>query len=490
MRILTILGILFPVLAGIVLFVWRPQDRRIRNRYSIAVVCMNSVFVLGTALCSALYGPDAVAVHVADLSPMLVLAFRPDGVSLVFGCIIGVLWPVTTVYAFSYMAHEGRENLFFGFFIITFGVVAGIAYAGNFFTLYLCYEFMTLVTLPLVMHGMDGKARSAGKKYVLYSMTGAALVFICLMYFCRYADSLDFTYGGILNTAKMAGHEKELMTIFVLAFFGFGVKAAIFPFHRWLPAASVAPTPVTALLHAVAVVKSGAFAVMRLVYFGFGCVFLRGTWAQYIVLAASAFTVMFGSAMALRMPHLKRRLAYSTVANLSYILVAFAAMSPAGLAGGLLHMVFHAVIKISLFFCAGAILHNNELEYCYDMEGLAQRMPITCAVFTVASLALMGIPPFGAFLSKWTIGTAAAANTSWAGMLGAAALIVSAILTTLYMMSAVIRFYFPLKDSAPLAPETHEADRLMTGPLLFLTTLLVLLSLLSQLLSSWIGGLV
>jgi multicomponent Na+:H+ antiporter subunit D len=490
MRILTILSVLFPVLTGAVLFVWRPQDRNIRNRYSIAVVCLNSVFVLGTALCSAICGPDAVSVHIADLSPMLVFAFRPDDVSLVFGCIIGVLWPVTTVYAFSYMAHEGRENLFFGFFIITFGVVAGIAYAANFFTLYLCYEFMTLATLPLVMHGMDAKARSAGKKYVLYSMTGAALAFICLMFFCRYADSLDFVYGGILNPERIAGHETELRTVFVLAFFGFGVKAAIFPFHRWLPAASVAPTPVTALLHAVAVVKSGAFAVMRLVYFGFGCSFLRGTWAQYVVLAASAFTVMFGSAMALRMPHLKRRLAYSTVANLSYILVAFASMSPAGLAGGLLHMIFHAVIKISLFFCAGAILHHTELEYSYDMEGLAKRMPITCAVFATAALALMGIPPFGAFLSKWTIGTAAAANAGWPGILGAASLIVSAILTTLYMMSVVIHFFFPLKDASPLSPETHEADRLMTGPLLFLTGLLVLLSLLSQPLSSWIGGLV
>ncbi len=490
MKILTLLALLVPILSGAALLVVRPQNRAQRNRYVLLTVCVSAVFVLGTALFSALRGPDTVYLHVADLSDKLVIAFRPDGVSLVFGCIIGVLWPVTTVYAFSYMAHEGRENMFFGFFLITFGVVAGIAYSANFFTLYLCYEFMTLVTLPLVMHEMDDKARDAGKKYVLYSMTGAALVFICLMYFCRYADSLAFTYGGILNLDKVKGHEKELMTVFVLAFFGFGVKAAIFPFHRWLPAASVAPTPVTALLHAVAVVKSGAFAVMRLVYFGFGCDFLRGTWAQYVVLAASAFTVMFGSAMALRMPHLKRRLAYSTVSNLSYILVAFASMSPVGLAGGLLHMVFHAVIKISLFFCAGAMLHHNELEYVCDMEGLSKKMPVTCGVFLLASLALMGIPPFGGFLSKWTIGTAAAANGHWAGYLGAAALIVSAILTTLYMMSAAVRFYFPLK-SAPAQPEhIHEADKLMTGPLVFLTVLMLVLSLCSAPLSVWIGGLV
>ena len=489
MRVLTILCVLLPVLAGAGLLIWRPESRKLRNRYALCSVSLGAALVLSAGICSAVWGPEATAVQVAALSDKLVIAFRPGGVSLVFGFIIGVLWPVTTVYAFSYMEHEGRENLFFGFFIITFGVVAGIAYSANFFTLYLCYEFMTLVTLPLVMHEMDDKARSAGKKYVLYSMTGAALVFICLMYFCRYADSLDFTYGGILNMERVAGHERELMTVFVLAFFGFGVKAAIFPFHRWLPAASVAPTPVTALLHAVAVVKSGAFAVMRLVYFGFGCDFLRGTWAQHAVLAASAFTVMFGSAMALRMPHLKRRLAYSTVANLSYILVGFASMSPLGLAGGLLHMVFHAVIKISLFFCAGAILHHNELEYVYDMEGLGRKMPVTCGVFLAASLALMGIPPLGGFLSKWTLGVAAA-GASWAGKFGAAALIVSAVLTALYMMSSVVRFFFPLKNAPSLPERVHEADRLMTGPLVLLTALLVVLSLLSAPLSAWIGGLV
>jgi len=490
MHNLTLLAILFPIIAGAALFIWRPTDRIIRNRYSICVVLVTSALVLGTAVCSWLYGADAMSVCIVRMSKHLVFEFRPDNVSLVFGCIIGVLWPVTTIYAFNYMEHEGNDNMFFGFFIITFGVVAGIAYSANFFTLYICYEFMTLVTLPLVMHSMDAKARSAGKKYVLYSMTGAALVFVALMYFVNYADSLDFTYGGILEMSRIAGHENELMLVFVLAFFGFGVKAAIFPFHRWLPAASVAPTPVTALLHAVAVVKSGAFAVMRLIYFGFGTEFLRGTWAQYVVLTAAAVTVIFGSCMSLRMPHLKRRLAYSTVSNLSYILVAFAAMSPLGLLGGLLHMVFHAVIKITLFFCAGSILHNSHLEYVYEMEGMSKKQPITCAVFVVASLALMGVPPFGGFVSKWTIATASAANLSWAGYLGAASLIVSAILTSLYMISVVVRFYFPLKNAPALSEHCHEADARMTGPLIVLIVLIVVLSLASSGVYSWIGGMV
>ncbi len=490
MRILTLLSVLFPILAGTALLIRRPESRSGRNRYSITVVCLTAAFVLATALCSARFGPDSVALEIARLSPRLVLAFRPDGVSLVFAAIIGVLWPVTTVYAFSYMEHAGRENLFFGFFIITFGVVAGIAFSANFFTLYLFYEFMTLVTLPLVMHGMDGKARYAGKKYILYSLTGAALAFIGLVYFCRYAPTLRFTYGGILDMGLVAGHEEELRTVFVLAFFGFGVKAAVFPFDAWLPAASIAPTPVTALLHAVAVVKSGAFAVMRLIYFGFGCAFLHGSWAQYVVLSAAAFTVIFGSGMALRMPHLKRRLAYSTVGNLSYILVGFCAMTPLGLSAGLLHMVYHAVIKITLFFCAGAMLHHNGLEYIPDLNGLGRKMPVTSAAFTIAGLALMGIPPLGGFLTKWLIATAAAANGHWASDLCVVALILSATLTSLYIMTVVVRLFFPLRKAPALPPDAHEADRLMTGPLLFLTALLIALSLCSNTLTEWIGGLV
>ena len=490
MRSLTLLSVLFPILAGGGLLVLRPKSRAACDRYALLSVCVGAALVLSTALCAAHFGSDALAVHVLTLSRHLVIAFRPDGASLVFGSIIGVLWPVTTVFSLSYMEHAERMNLFYGFFIMTFGIVAGIAYSANFFTLYLCYEFMTLATLPLVMHGMDDKARHAGKLYILYSTTGAALIFIFLIVLCRCTDSLDFVRGGILNPALIAGHEGRLRAVFVLAFFGFGVKAALFPFYRWLPAASVAPTPVTALLHAVAVVKSGAFAVMRLVYFGFGCELLRGTWAQETAMLTAAFTIVFGSALALRTPHLKRRFAYSTVANLSYILLAFASMDDMGLTAGLLHMIFHAVTKITLFFCAGAMLHHNRLEYVYDLEGLSRRMPCTCTVFTVFSVALVGIPPFGPFLSKWLTAAAAAANGGWAGHLGTASLIASAVLAMLYTQSVVVRIFFPLHTAKPLPEEMREADRLMTGTLMFLTVLLIVLSLCSRQIEAWIGGLV
>lgn len=491
MKWLTFLSIVYPLMSGAMLLVWAPEDRKIRNDYIMRVVLITSGVVIATVLTTWFQGSDATGLHVLRMSQKLELAFRLDGPSMLFGLIIGVLWPVTTLYAFSYMEHEGHENKFFAFFIMTYGTVAGIAFSANMLTMYLCYELMTLATLPLVMHEMDGKARSAGQKYILYSMTGAALIFVTLIFLLEYGVSLDFVYGGILDKIRLIGHEKELLFIFVLGFFGFGVKAAVFPFHGWLPAASVAPTPVTALLHAVAVVKSGAFAVMRLIYFLFGSSFLFGTWAQYFVMMAAAVTIVYGSVSALRMPHLKRRLAFSTISNLSYILLSFAVMTPQGLIGGFLHMLFHAVCKITLFFCAGSILHHGHLEYSAEMEGLHKKMPVTCAVFLVAALALMGVPPFGGFLSKWTIATAASSLGVWAGYAGMAALIVSAVLTALYMLTPVIRFYFPLNDAPALSEHVHEADWQMTVPLVGLTVLLFALSLctgpITQLLTG-IGG--
>lgn len=477
MKWFTFLSIIYPLIAGAVLLIWAPKDRKSRNDYVMRVVLITSAVVIATVLTSWFQGANATALHVLRMSSKLSLDFRLDGASMLFGLLIGVLWPVTTLYAFSYMEHEGNENKFFAYFIMTYGTVAGIAFSANMLTMYLCYELMTLATLPLVMHEMDGKARSAGQKYILYSMTGAALIFVTLMFLLEYGVSLDFVFGGILDYSRMAGHEKDLMIVFVLGFFGFGVKAAIFPFHGWLPAASVAPTPVTALLHAVAVVKSGAFAVMRLIYFLFGTSFLFGTWAQYLVMMAAAFTIVYGSVSALRMPHLKRRLAFSTISNLSYILLSFAIMTPLGLLGGFLHMLFHAVCKITLFFCAGSILHHGHLEYSADMEGLHKKMPVTCAVFLIAGLALMGVPPFGGFISKWTIATAATSLGIWAGYAAAAALIVSAVLTALYMLTPVIRFYFPLNNAPALDEHIHEADWQMIVPLIGLIVLLIALSL-------------
>ena len=244
----------------------------------------------------------------------------------------------------------------------------------------------------------------------------------------------------------------------------------------------VAPTPVSALLHAVAVVKAGAFAVMRLIYFGFGADFLRGTWAQTVVMAATIVTIVYGSARALRTPHLKRRLAFSTVSNLSYILFAFTIMTPAGLLGGLTHMVYHAVVKITMFCCAGAILHKSGREYVYDLENFGRVMPVVFAAFTVSSFALIGLPPLGGFAGKWMIATAAVASQNKLAYVGIGALILSTLLTTLYLMTVVVRAYFPVgKLDAEALAKVHDPDKTMTVPLVLLTSMGVVLALCSNL---------
>ncbi|MPM48447.1 NADH-quinone oxidoreductase subunit L [bioreactor metagenome] len=482
MHLLLMLPILFPMLAGLDLLFLKPKSKRNRDIFIIVTSLITGTVSLVGIYLSYRLGSDALVSTLVRFSDKYSISFRIDGASMVYGSIVSVLWPVITFYALEYMEHEGSENRFFGFWMISFGVVLGIAFAKDFLSLYLFYELMTLSTLPLVMHSMDEKARYAGRKYLSYSISGAALAFIGIVFLLNYGTTLDFTYGGVLNKALVSGNENTLLWVFVCAFFGFGVKAAVFPFHSWLPDASVAPTPVTALLHAVAVVKAGAFAVMRLIYYGFGADFARGTFAQDVVMTATIITIIYGSARALRTPHIKRRLAFSTVSNLSYILFSFTLMTPSGLVGGLTHMLFHAFIKITLFSCAGAIIIKSGKEYVYDLEGFGCAMPVVFAVFTLSSVALMGVPPLGGFTGKWMIASAAVATGNHLAYAGIAALILSTLLTTLYMMTIVVRAYFPVGElDREALSKVHDPGRLMTVPLILLSASGVLLALCSNL---------
>lgn len=470
----TILPVVFPIIAGVALLPVKFKNRKQREIWILSITVLNAIFAL-----YAIFGAETETVTMLRFSEKLSLALHIDGLSKVFGTMVSLLWVITTIYAFEYMTHEGREDKFFAFFTMTFGVVLGIAFSGNFLTMYLFYEFLTLATLPLVMHAMDNKARHAGKTYIFYMMFGAALAFIGFVFIYCYGDTLDFVYGGVLNTERILGQETTLRIIFVAAFFGFGVKAAIFPFYRWLPKASVAPTPVTALLHAVAVVKAGVFAIIRLIYFSFGTEFLIGSWAQNVILIASAITIVFGSTVALRTPHIKRRFAYSTVSNLSYIVFGAALMTPAGLTAGLLHMVYHAVIKITLFFTAGAILYKTHREYLYEVEGFGRLMPITFLTMALTGVSLVGVPPLAGFHSKWALATAAVQLHNPVAYLGIVALILSAVLTALYIFYIIMRAYFPRKREYPKDYYAHVEDpnAYMTVPLIILTAVAILIGL-------------
>ena len=441
-KVMLLVTIVFPLITGALLPVFRFKKRKSRNIYVEAVTAVNSVFVWLLLL----NAPEGT-LRALNLAGDLEITFHVDGLGSVFAGLISLLWPLATLYAFEYMEHQGKEDVFFAFYTMTYGVTMGIAMAANLMTLYMFYEMLTLVTLPLVMAGMSREAIMAGRKYILYSMGGAAFAFIGFIFIFTYGTTMNFIPGGVLAGADIAGRERLLRAVYVLAVLGFGVKAAIFPFHGWLPSASIAPTPVTALLHAVAVVKAGAFAIIRITYYSFGTSFLKGTAAQYIVMTFAMVTIIYGSARAVKEPHFKRRLAYSTVSNLSYIVFGASLMTPLGLTAALSHMIYHAVIKITMFFCAGAVLVKTHREYVRELDGLGRKMPITFATFTVGALALIGVPPLPGFISKWNLCTAAMAEGSYFACTGIAVLLVSALLTAVYMLVPVIRAYFPRIDT-------------------------------------------
>ena len=438
MKYLMILAILLPALAAVGFSSKKiSENLSVLHKYVFGFVLANSVL-----LWILVFGPQVDKLPLLRFTDTLQFVLNVDGMSRVFIMIISVLWPLTTLYAFDYMAHEGGEPKFYMFFLLSYSVSTGVALAGNMVTLYMFFELLTLATLPLVMHKMDDKARYAGKRYLVYSMIGASLGFISLIFLQAYGSGGDFRLGGILGNVN----PKIINTLriaFVLAFFGFGVKAALLPMSFWLPAASVAPTPVTALLHAAAVVKAGAFACIRLTYYSFGTEILRGTFAQYIPMCAAIATIVIGSFLALRSQHLKRRLAWSTVSNLSYILFAVLIMTDMGLKGACMHMWAHALIKSTLFFGVGCVMVCSGKEYLDEIGGMAGIMPVTFGCFTLAAAALMGIPPMPGFFSKWSIGTAAAAAGGGLEIAGIAALMISAFLTAVYLMTIVSKAYFP-----------------------------------------------
>ena len=376
----------------------------------------------------------------------LEVAFRIDGLATVFAALVSFLWPLATLYAFEYMSHLQHRQLFFMFYVMTFGVTLGIAFSGNILTMYCFYEMLTMVTLPLIIHPLSKEAISASRTYLLYSLGGAAFAFIGMIFILYYGTTGAFVPGGVMHTAAAAEQQNVLLIAYVLTFFGFSVKAAMWPFGGWLPKAGVAPTPVTALLHAVAVVKAGAFALMRITYYSFGAELLRGTWAQTLLLVFVIITIIYGCSRALKETHLKRRLAYSTMSNLSYILFGVVLMSPLGLVGALCHMVFHAFMKICSFFCVGAVMHQTKKNYVHEINGLGHVMPVTFVIFTISGLALMGVPGLPGFISKWNLAKAAVSSEQPLALVGVFALLVSALLTAIYMMSISFRAFCPGRE--------------------------------------------
>ena len=440
-EIMMLIVVLLPFFTGMLVPLLSFRSRKGMWIYLETAVCINSALVLWMLF----HAPEG-SLTVFRFTGSLSVTLRLDGLGAVFAAIAALLWPLATLYAFAYMKQESSEKSFYTFYVITYGIALGVALAENILTMYFFFEMLSLVTLPLVMHERTKEAVRASRMYLFYMLGGAAFAFIGMTFVLAYGSTSSFVAGGVFDPAQAADRKDNLLLIYMLCFCGFSVKTAMWPFSAWLPRASVAPTPVTALLHAVAVVNTGAFAAMRVTYYSFGTELLRGTWAQWAVMLPVLITIVYGCSRALKETHFKRRLAWSTISNLSYILFGVVLMTPLGLAGALAHMVCHSFMKLCSFLCAGVVIHKTGREYIHELDGFGWRMPKVFVMFTVSSLALMGVPGLCGFVSKWYLVKAALDSGGALAYAGVGALLVSALLTAIYMLSIVVRAFFPGKD--------------------------------------------
>lgn len=484
--LITLFPVLIPVLMGaVLLFLKRLKERKIILLYTGTGLCLTGVLAL-----NAIFNSAGQQVTLFWLTKGIPILFKLDGLGKIFMSFVAVVWICAGFFSFSYMKHEKNDRRFYGFYLITFGVLMGLAQSGNLVTMYAFYEFMTLASFPMVIHNQSKEAVMAGLKYLFYSFFGAYMALFGVFFLCGNAQTIAFTPGGILSEAMISGHGQILLIVAGLMILGFSVKAGMFPLHAWLPTAHpVAPSPASAVLSGV-IVKGGVFAILRVVFYLFGADFLRGTWVQKLFLFLSLLTVLMGSMLAFGEDVLKKRLAYSTVSQLSYILFGIALLDPTALSGSILHMIGHALIKSTLFLCAGAIICRSGLTKVSELRGIGKRMPVTVWCFTIASLGLIGIPPTCGFISKWYLAMGALdSGIPVFQYAGPVILIISAILTAGYLLPVTIKGFFPGDASGDDEKEGQETgndavvwkscegDSLMLIPLVILTALSVLLGM-------------
>ena len=431
--------------------------KRPNLREAVTLITGAATFLLVLSILPEVMAGRRPQIELLEVLPGLVLGFRVEPLGMLFGLVASGLWIVTSLYSIGYMRghHEIDQTRFYFFFAFAITAAIGVAFAQNLLTLFIFYEVLTLSTYPLVTHARTPEAMRGGRIYMgILISTSVVFLLFAIIWTWNITGTLEFQEGGIL-----AGKASEGVICVLLALYAFGTgKAALMPFHRWLPAAMVAPTPVSALLHAVAVVKAGVFTVMKIVVYIFGIDLLRETDISVWLMYVAGGTVVISSLVAMTKDNLKERLAYSTVSQLAYIVLGAALATDLSVLGGSMHIAMHAVGKITLFMCAGAInvaLHKTEIS---DMVGIGRQMPITMIAFLIGSLSVIGVPPFGGAWSKWYIALGAVSADQ---LIFVAVLMVSSLLNISYLMPIVIRAFFnpsttPAAASAGAASTTHD----------------------------------
>jgi multicomponent Na+:H+ antiporter subunit D len=358
--------------------------------------------------------------------------------AMFFVVLSGVLWLLTTIYAIGYLEGSKNRRRFFGFFSICVSATTGIALAGNLFTFIIFYELLTLATYPLVVHRGTQESLRAGRLYLVYTLAGGAMLLLGVIWLHALVGPFDFQAGGVLSTYHSV-HGTAFRLVFFLIIAGLGVKASLIPLHGWLPMAMVAPAPVSALLHAVAVVKAGAYGIVRVVYDVYGVSYAGDLGVTGPLAVIAALTIFYGSLLALYQDSLKRRLAYSTVSQVSYIVLGVAIVGPLATVGGIVHLVHQGLMKITLFFCAGNIAETVGVSRVSELNGIGRRMPLTMATFTIAALGMVGVPPMAGFISKWYLGMGAMeVGQPWVVVV----LVVSSLLNAAYFLPIVHAAWF------------------------------------------------
>ncbi|MGY6555934.1 MAG: complex I subunit 5 family protein [Wenzhouxiangella sp.] len=421
-------------LAGLIIFIAGERRWRLRTTVNLlaAILKLLLVILIGVLV----LGGETPEFRVA-LVPNLDLVLRADALSLLFASLSAVLWLVTTVYAIAYLERSPNRARFFGFFSLCVTATMGVSMAGNLLTFFIFYELLTLTTWPLVVHSGTPAAIRAGRTYLRYTLSGGALFLIGLVWLYGLAGPQDFIAGGKLADLELDANW-ALSLIFVLLVIGMGVKAALVPLHCWLPEAMVAPAPVSALLHAVAVVKAGAFGLVRLVEDVYGQPLVAALGLDLPLLILAAITILYGSVQALRQTDLKKRLAFSTVSQVSYITLGIAIGGPIATIGGVVHLVHQGLMKIILFFCAGTYGNLLGIKSIHQLDGVGRRMPWTSASFTVGALGMIGLPPVAGFISKWYLGAGAVAvDRAWV----VGVLVTSTVLNAAYFLPVLKRIW-------------------------------------------------
>lgn len=460
---LPILVIASSALVSFVIFFLDDSRNRMRTTLYLGGEVVKLALVL--VMLWGIYFQQSYEVRIPIL-PGIDFLLQANELSMLFLVLSAGLWLVTTVYSIGYLRDKPHRSRFFGFFGFSVSATAGIALSGNLFTFFIFYELLTLATYPLVVHRDTPEAMRVGRMYLVYTLGGGVVLLAGIVALQLVAGSVEFAAGGSLTGDEASG--LVLISIFVLLVAGFGVKNAFVPLHSWLPAAMVAPTPVSALLHGVAVVKAGAFGIVRVVQEVYGIELSQELGVLLPLTIIASITIVYGSIMAMTQDELKKRLAYSTVSQVSYIALGVSLFSILGSVGGVVHLVHQGVMKVTLFLCAGAIAETLHIKHISKMGGVGRRMPWTMGAFALASLGMIGLPPMAGFISKWHIGLGALdAGQPWV----IAVLVTSTVLNAIYFLPVIYTAFFG-KQTAEI-PEKEAGARFETDWLMLLPILAV-----------------